>query len=83
MTNVNARTATSIERSKSGDCIKLTIFVEPKLQLISVPRTSYSCALLITEGLCTCKISEHKLLIMIFPSIGFALLTVSIFTIYG
>ena len=42
VTNVNARTATSTERSKSGDFIKFTMFVEPKLQLISVPKCSYS-----------------------------------------
>ena len=42
LTLVNARIATFTDLPKSGDAIKLVTLVDAKLQITSVPRTSYS-----------------------------------------
>ena len=60
-----------------GDCIAAAMLSEPRLQLMSLPILSYERSALYVVGVFTCKISEHKLDMLIRPAIGFASFTVS------
>ncbi|CFR93753.1 Uncharacterised protein [Mycobacterium tuberculosis] len=77
LTAVNARIATSIVCAKSGESIVLAMFSDPRLHEMSLPTLAYDKSSLNNDGVDTCRISEHRLLCVILPSIGLARLTVS------
>ena len=77
-TNVKARTIVSTDVSKSGVAIMFTMLIDPKLQLTSDPKRVYCCPLSSSDGVWTCKISEHKFDDTILPAMGLARLVTSI-----
>lgn len=69
LTAVNARIATSIVCAKSGESIVLAMFSDPRLHEMSLPTLAYDKSSLNNDGVDTCRISEHRLLCVILPSI--------------
>ena len=83
LTPVNARIATSMLWAKSGKSIVLAMFIEPRLHEMSLPTLAYDRSSLNTDGVDTCRISEHRFEWVILPSIGLARFTVSSYMMYG
>ena len=76
-TEVRPRIAVSTVSSKFGESIAFAMFSEPRLQAISLPTCLKVRSSLYSEGVETCRISEHRFDIVIRPLIGFARFTVS------
>src|SRR5712672_1902677 len=82
-TAVNARIDTSMVCAKSGESIAFAMFSEPRLHEMSLPTLAYDRSSLNTDGVDTCRISEHRFECVILPSMGLARLTVSSYMMYG
>src|SRR3954464_6737230 len=82
-TPVRARMATSTDLPKSGESIDRAMFIEPRLQEMSRPTVLYERSSLYSDGVETCRISEHRFECVILPAIGLARFTVSSNMTYG
>src|ERR1700761_2462060 len=83
LTAVRARIDTSIVWAKSGESIAFAMLSEPRLHEMSLPTLAYDRSSLNSDGVETCRISEHRLLWVILPSIGLDRFTVSSYMMYG
>src|SRR6202050_1214156 len=83
LTALSARIDTSIVWAKSGESIALAMFSDLRLHEMSLPTLAYDKSSLNNDGVDTCRISEHRLLWVILPSIGLDRLTVSSDMMYG
>ncbi|CAH0288801.1 hypothetical protein SRABI128_03837 [Microbacterium sp. Bi128] len=83
LTAVRARIAVSTVRPRSRPSIARAMFIEPRLQEMSLPISAYERSSLYEVGVLTCRISEHRLDMLIRPLIGLALFTVSSNMMYG
>src|SRR5689334_17819697 len=77
LTAVSARMDTSMVCAKSGESMVLAMLSEPRLHEMSLPTLEYDRSSLNSDGVDTCRISEHRLLWVILPAMGLARFTVS------
>src|SRR5699024_5366562 len=82
-TAVRDRIAVPMLLPKSGESMVAAMFIEPRLQEMSLPTWAYDRSSLYVEAVETCRISEHRLEWVILPLIGFARFTVSSNMMYG
>ncbi len=83
LTAVRARIAVSTVCPRSSASIDSAMFIEPRLQEMSLPMLSYDRSALYVVGVFTCRISLQRLDMLIRPLIGLALFTVSSNMTYG
>src|SRR4051794_5502226 len=83
LTAVRPRIAVSTVLPRSSASIARAMFIEPRLQEMSLPMWSYERSSLYVVGVFTCRISLQRFDMLMRPLIGFALLTVSSNMMYG
>ena len=83
LTAVSARMLVSTVPARSRPSMARAMFIDPRLQEMSLPIWSYERSSLNVVGVFTCRISLHRFDMLIRPLIGLALFTVSSNMMYG
>ena len=83
LTAVRARMAVSTVAPRSPPSMARAMFIEPRLQEMSLPTLAYDRSSAYSVGVFTCRISLQRFDMLIRPLIGFARFTVSSNITYG
>ena len=83
LTAVSARIEVSTVPARSLPSIASAMFIDPRLQEMSLPISAYERSSLYVVGVFTCRISLQRFDMLMRPLIGLALFTVSSNMMYG